>query len=237
MYQRSPPTAARPVGRVRAGSIAGAHQEIELLPFDPFFEEPEECLLPRVEDLVNGIGIAPERGSGLLVVVAQRLQLFPDRRFVGRHARRHQRPNLREQPVPLALPMTIVDKGTGRVGVELAGTSLELIEGGWSNWVTLRFRFAGFMSVTGLVRLYLERAFPELQLYVSPIQIDPRDPVGPIASPLEYAGELAQHVGLYHTVGMAEETWSLNEEQISDSAYLDMVKTVLAERDAQRPDR
>ena len=127
---------------------------------------------------------------------------------------------LRETPEPIALALSIEDIGSGRVRVDLAGTSVELEQGGWSDWVTLRFRFLGLMSVSGIVRLHLVQGFPDLQLYVSPIQLDPRDPAGPLASPLEYASELSERIGLYHTIGMPEETWSLNEDQISDAAYL-----------------
>jgi predicted AlkP superfamily phosphohydrolase/phosphomutase len=139
---------------------------------------------------------------------------------------------LREASEPITLPLAIEDMGADRVRVELGGTTLELQQGEWSDWVTLRFRFLGLMSVPGIVRLYLVHGFPNLHLYVSPIQIDPRDPVGPISSPPGYASELAERIGLYHTIGMAEETWSLNEEQISDGAYRDMVRTILAEREA-----
>jgi predicted AlkP superfamily phosphohydrolase/phosphomutase len=138
---------------------------------------------------------------------------------------------LREQPEPLTLPLTIEDLGSHRVRVELGESTIDLDPGGWSDWVDLSFRFAGVMSVSGIVRLHLEQGFPDLQLYVSPIHLDPRDPAGPIASPDGFAAELAERIGLYHTLGMAEETWSLNEEQISDSAWLDMVRTVLAERE------
>ena len=139
---------------------------------------------------------------------------------------------LREKPEPLSLPLVVEDLGSGRARVDLGGNVVELDEGGWSDWVTLRFSFAGLMSVSGTVRLHLVEAFPEPRLYVSPIQLDPRDPVGPMASPLGYAAELAERIGLYHTIGMPEETWSLNEEQISDAAYLDMIRTILAEREA-----
>ena len=50
--------------------------------------------------------------------------------------------------------------------------------------------------------------------------------------PPEYAAELAQRIGLYHTIGMPEETWSLNEERISDKAFLEMVDTILKENEA-----
>ena len=102
----------------------------------------------------------------------------------------------------------------------------------WSGWISLRFTIAWIIGVPATVRLHLVRGFPELELYVSPIQIDPRDPVQPITSPPEYAAELAENIGLYHTIGMPEETWSLNEGFISDRAYLDMVRTILAENEA-----
>ena len=139
---------------------------------------------------------------------------------------------LRKYPEPLSVRLSIDDLGSKRVRIDLDGHKVELQEGAWSPWQTLRFSFAGVMGVSGTVRLLLVEAFPNLRLYISPIQIDPRDPVGPIASPIGYAAELAKRIGLYHTIGMPEETWSLNEEQISDASYLDMIKTTLAEGEA-----
>jgi predicted AlkP superfamily phosphohydrolase/phosphomutase len=139
---------------------------------------------------------------------------------------------LYEEPTPLTVPITIEPADAKRVKVTLDGQEVELAEAGWSDWVTVDFTFGGLMSVSGIVRLHLVEAFPELKLYVSPIQLDPRAPVGPISMPPDYAARLAERIGLYHTIGMPEETWSLNEERISDQAYLEMVETILAEREA-----
>jgi predicted AlkP superfamily phosphohydrolase/phosphomutase len=139
---------------------------------------------------------------------------------------------LYEEPTPLTVPMAIEPAGAASVKITLDGHEVELAEAGWSDWVTVDFAFAGFMSVSGIVRLHLVEAFPELKLYVSPIQLDPRAPAGPISMPPEYAAQLVERIGLYHTIGMPEETWSLNEERIDDRAWLDMVETVLAEREA-----
>lgn len=139
---------------------------------------------------------------------------------------------LYKDPDPLTVPLTIESAGPGQIRVELDGTELTLSEGNWSDWVPLRYSVAWVIGVRGMVRLHLVQAFPELILYVSPIQLDPRDPVQAISSPPSYSKELAKRIGLYHTIGMPEETWSLNEGLISDSAYLDMVKTILAEREA-----
>ena len=139
---------------------------------------------------------------------------------------------LYEEPTPLTVPMTIEAAGTDRVKITLDGQEVELAADGWSNWLTVDFPFAGILGVSGIVRLHLVEAFPDLKLYVSPIQFDPRAPAAPISVPSDYASQLAERIGLYHTIGMPEETWSLNEERISDRAWLEMVKTVLAEREA-----
>jgi hypothetical protein len=137
-----------------------------------------------------------------------------------------------QQPVPLEIPLTMERAGADRVRIALDDQQLELESQSWSDWVPVEFGFAGLFGVKGLVRLYLIEAFPAPKLYVSPIQLDPRAPAGPISMPSDYAAKLAERIGLYHTIGMPEETWSLNEERISDEAWLDMEKTILQEREA-----
>jgi predicted AlkP superfamily phosphohydrolase/phosphomutase len=139
---------------------------------------------------------------------------------------------LYQDPDPLTVPMSIAAAGQDRVTVELDGTEITLSVGEWSDWVPLRYSIGWVIGVHGMVRLHLVNAFPELMLYVSPIHLDPRDPVQPISAPPDYAEDLAKRIGLYHTIGMPEETWSLNEGLINDRAYLDMVRTILAEREA-----
>jgi len=139
---------------------------------------------------------------------------------------------LYKDPEPLAVPMTIEASESDGVRIDLDGTEVSLSTGDWSDWVPVRYSIAKVVGVRGMVRLHLVQAFPELILYVSPIQLDPRDPVQAISAPPAYAEELVERIGLYHTIGMPEETWSLNEGLISDQAYLDMVGTILAEREA-----
>jgi len=138
---------------------------------------------------------------------------------------------LKKDAPPLSVALTIRPDGDGVI-VELDGETIRLTPGQWSGWVNVSFPFMGFASVSGLVRLNLISAYPRVQLYVSPIQIDPREPVVPLSSPADYAAQLASEIGLYHTIGMPEETWSLNEGHLSDHAYLQMISTILAEREA-----
>ncbi|MDT8319636.1 MAG: alkaline phosphatase family protein [Xanthomonadales bacterium] len=138
---------------------------------------------------------------------------------------------LKPDAPPLSVPMLLDPGGDDKVRVRLGDGDVELAKGEWSEWITVDFDYFGPAGVSGTVRLYLVEGYPRLQLYVSPIQIDPRAPVVPLSSPPGYAEELAERFGLYHTIGMPEETWSLNEGHLTDSAYLEMVRTTLQERE------
>lgn len=137
---------------------------------------------------------------------------------------------LKPEAPALKTAMTLNPSGD-KVRIRIADADIELSEGEWSDWVTVPFSFFGPASVSGTVRFYLVNGYPRVQLYISPIQIDPREPVVPLSSPPDYAADLADTFGLYHTIGMPEETWSLNEGHLSDHAYLEMVKTILQERE------
>ena len=138
---------------------------------------------------------------------------------------------LKKDVPPLSVELTIRPDGDS-VNVELDGQTVHLASGEWSDWVTVKFPFLGFASVSGMVRLNLISSYPRVQLYVSPIHIDPREPVVPLSSPPDYAAQLVDEIGLYHTIGMPEETWSLNEGHLSDHAFLEMIRTILGEREA-----
>ena len=125
----------------------------------------------------------------------------------------------------------ILDPAGDKVRLRLGDADIQLSAGEWSDWITVDFSFFGPASVKGIVRAYLLSAYPRVQLYVSPINIDPRDPVVPLSSPAGFAAEMAERFGLYHTIGMPEETWSLNEGHMTDHAYLDMVRTTLHEQE------
>jgi predicted AlkP superfamily phosphohydrolase/phosphomutase len=125
----------------------------------------------------------------------------------------------------------VLEPAGDTVRITLGDTTTELAEGEWSDWITVNFAYFGPASVSGIVRLNLVRNYPRVQLYVSPINIDPRAPVVPLSEPDSYAARLAEDHGLYHTIGMPEETWSLNEGHIPDSAYLDMIRATMGDRE------
>lgn len=137
---------------------------------------------------------------------------------------------LKPEAPSLSTPLLLDPDGDG-VRLRLGDADIRLAAGEWSDWITVDFDYFGPASVRGIVRAYLLSAYPRVQLYISPINIDPRDPVVPLSSPSHYAEDMADRFGLFHTIGMPEETWSLNEGHLDDSAWLDMVRTTLREQE------
>lgn len=162
---------------------------------------------------------------------ARTVRVRPDRR--GRIESAFEGPPdpLLESGESMTVALVIRPAEAGAV-VRLGDDEVTLEPGEWSDWIRVAFDVTGPITVTGTVRLLLVQGYPSPRLYVSPIQIDPEDPAVEIASPPGYAAELVEEIGLFHTIGMPEETWSLNEEHISDAAWLEMEKTILAEREA-----
>ena len=130
----------------------------------------------------------------------------------------------------LSTPLLLEPAGEG-VRIRLGDADIRLKPGDWSDWITLDFNYFGPAAVHGIVRVYLLGGYPRVQLYVSPINIDPREPVVPLSSPAGYAADMADRFGLYHTIGMPEETWSLNEGHLTDRAFLDVVRKTLHEQE------
>jgi predicted AlkP superfamily phosphohydrolase/phosphomutase len=111
--------------------------------------------------------------------------------------------------------------------LEICDSVQRLQPGEYSPWIRLAFG-----RVRGIARFLVTETAPEFSLYVTPVQIDPEAPALPISHPGYYAAYLAKLLGSYATVGMAEDTWALNEGVIDEAAFLDQAYDTLAEREA-----
>ncbi len=75
---------------------------------------------------------------------------------------------------PLQVPLGIVlDRIRRQVEVDAGGTRVTLTPGRLSDWVTLRFRAAPGIAVSGITRLLVIEMDDHFSLYMSPINIDP----------------------------------------------------------------
>ena len=69
-----------------------------------------------------------------------------------------------------------------------------------------------------------------VSLYVSPINLDPEQPAMPISHPSYYSGYLARRHGAFATLGLAEDTWALNEGVTDDATFLQQAHDIDDER-------
>ncbi|MFQ5649761.1 MAG: alkaline phosphatase family protein [bacterium] len=103
----------------------------------------------------------------------------------------------------------------------------------YTQWIELKFK-AGFgIKVQGIARFYLLDTRPHFRLYMTPINIDPENPALPISFPYFYSVYLAKLFGKYATLGLAEDTWSLNEGILSEDAFLEQAYLIHEEREKQ----
>ncbi len=132
----------------------------------------------------------------------------------------------------LSVPLSLSPEGRDGAVLEIDGEPMSLRVGEWSPWLRVRFDMGVLGSVPGMLRAHLRDGFPRPLLYLSPIQADPLEPALPVSSPADYAAELAGRIGTFHTLGMPEETWALDQGHLDEAAWLDLVRTTLAEGEA-----
>ena len=133
---------------------------------------------------------------------------------------------------PLEVPMTIaLDRAARRARVQLDGTAVDLKEKELSDWITLSFKAAPAIKVSANCRMMITEMDEHFSLYVTPLNIDPENPAMPISHPSYYATYLAKRIGPYCTLGLAEDTWALNEGVIDDATFLKQAYDIDRERE------
>ncbi len=164
----------------------------------------------------GGVRVALERNGGRYEAVLQ----GPENMFL-------------EGSPKLELPLAIeTDRAARRARISLDGEVVELEPGKLSDWVTLTFRAAPGIKVSGICRMMVTEMDEHLSLYITPISLDPENPAMPISHPSYYATYLAKKIGPYSTLGLAEDTWALNEGVVEDGTFLEQTYGIDRERQA-----
>ena len=138
-------------------------------------------------------------------------------------------PNARPLEVPLRVR---IDRPARRAYADVDGTHVTLEPGRMTGWIALTFRAAPGITTSGICRLLLTEMDDHVSLYVTPINIDPDRPAMPISHPSFYATYLSKRVGRFATLGLAEDTWALNEGAIRHDDFLQQTYDIEREREA-----
>lgn len=126
-----------------------------------------------------------------------------------------------------------LDREHGRARARIDDQTVELEVGKYSDWVPLRFPLGLGLRMRGICRFRLLEIGDQVRLYQTPIQIDPESPILPISHPKFFAPFLAKLCGRFATLGLAEDTWALNEGVLDEHAFLEQAWANHAEREAQ----
>ncbi len=129
------------------------------------------------------------------------------------------------------IPFTVYRDAINPVAkIVIQDKEILLKSGEWSEWLHVKFEMLPYLqSVSGICRFYLKEVFPNFKLYVTPINIDPKEPALPISTN-GYAEELFAEVGPFYTQGFPEDTKALTHGVFSDDEYWVQAKMVLQER-------
>ena len=125
------------------------------------------------------------------------------------------------------------DPARGEAQIEVDSQKFTLRVGEYSEWVPVKFKAPLGFSAHGICRFNLRQLEPEVEVYVTPVNIDPQRPDLPISHPLTYSIYLAKLFGPYSTLGLAEDTWGLNEEVLDDPTFLAQCYDNHADRERQ----
>jgi predicted AlkP superfamily phosphohydrolase/phosphomutase len=132
----------------------------------------------------------------------------------------------------ITIPLRIkINNTAGKAVVEISDKRFELLPRTYSPWIRLSFPAGLGIKVHGICRFYINSLDPIFDMYVTPINIDPEDPALPISHPFIYSIYLAKLQGSFGTLGLAEDTWALNEGVIDEEAFLEQAYLLYEERE------
>lgn len=133
---------------------------------------------------------------------------------------------------PFEVAITSKDSAT----LSLCGEKIELKKDEYTPWIRFHFKAAPGIKVHGICQFLLKNTEPEFELYVTPLQIDPEKPAMPISHPTVYSTYLAKSQGSFATLGLAEDTWALNEQILEDPSFLHQCTEADSEREVMLDD-
>jgi predicted AlkP superfamily phosphohydrolase/phosphomutase len=139
---------------------------------------------------------------------------------------------LRPDQGNLTVPFEVKIVGADLAVIKIGREQYELRKDVYTNWIRVSFRAGAGVAVSGIGKFLLLGVEPEFGLYVTPINIDPEHPAMPVGYPSVYSVYLAKKQGPYATLGLAEDTWALNEGVINDDHFIQQCLDMDDEREA-----
>jgi predicted AlkP superfamily phosphohydrolase/phosphomutase len=139
---------------------------------------------------------------------------------------------LRAELGALKAHFTVMIKDPNRAVLTIAGIKYQLSKNQYTDWIQVAFPVMPGMKVHGVCKFLLLSTEPTFELYTTPVNLDPEKPAMPIGYPSVYSVYLAKRQGPFATLGLAEDTWGLNEHVLEDEHFLQQCLDFDREREA-----
>jgi len=134
-------------------------------------------------------------------------------------------------PKPATVKFLLTPGDDDRAELSLEdGQRIELAVGTWSAPIRLRFSLGRGRDVAGVVRVLLTQLGDSPQMYVSPVEVDPTDPCYDICWPRDLGRTWSDRIGIFHTLGMPEDTKGVTDRRFGLSHFLALYDQVARER-------
>ncbi|MEW5694181.1 MAG: alkaline phosphatase family protein, partial [Candidatus Hydrogenedentota bacterium] len=119
-----------------------------------------------------------------------------------------------------------INKEKREVEINLQNKKIILKEREYSDWVEVVFG-----DVSAITRFLLLSIEPYVKIYLTPLNVNPLKPVFPVSQPNVYSVYLSKKLGLFSTLGMAEDTAALKQGIIDKADYLNQCYIYQKERE------
>jgi predicted AlkP superfamily phosphohydrolase/phosphomutase len=129
---------------------------------------------------------------------------------------------LRKDQRTVTLPIVVdVDPNAHAARISLGGSVAIVQEREWSEWIPVDFPLVSHVAaVRGMVRIFAKQLSPRFELYVTPVNLDPRQPAMPISAPDDFSRDIEMETGRFFTQGIAEDTAAYRHGVFSLAEYL-----------------
>ncbi|HIJ71358.1 MAG TPA: nucleotide pyrophosphatase [Planctomycetes bacterium] len=131
----------------------------------------------------------------------------------------------------LKCPFVVNIKNAECADIKINGDKYTLKKDEYTDWIKVAFKAGLGIKVHGICKFMLLGTEPEFELYVTPINIDPENPAMPISHPVVYSTYLSKQQGPFATLGLAEDSWALNEKVLDDDGFMQQSITMDDERE------
>lgn len=124
-------------------------------------------------------------------------------------------------PITLPISFRIVDENMAVVHLSGGMETMALRQ--WTDWYPVMFSAGSLVKIHGITRFYLQSITPELEVYMQPIGLSPREPYIPISQPGEFSRDLTEipEIGLFKARSFIEEIDAFTDGILDEKTFLD----------------